>query len=214
MALGQKPNSLPVSAAAAAPAQPGPFVEREKRVVRKLVRLAGERAEAERTADATLRKAQQLAATTRDDAKIAAEAQHAARLEVMDRQYQQTRQSITTRYEELHGALEREAQETLEAEQTAVDSLEKKTQQALHDAVWLARNVYDAARKQAKERLDELQQQIKARVYATQSLQHTCAELLAKLDQHKVIEAANAINHDNQTEASATNGEGDAAAGA
>src|SRR3954468_22424661 len=109
MALGQKPNSSPVTAAAAsAPAQPGPFVEREKRVVRKLVRLAGERAEAERTADAALRKAQQLAATTRDDAKTAAEAQHAARMEVMDRQYQQTRQSITSRYEELHGALERE----------------------------------------------------------------------------------------------------------
>ncbi|HEY2841952.1 MAG TPA: FtsK/SpoIIIE domain-containing protein [Pirellulales bacterium] len=154
--------------------------ERVRRVVRELSRLIGERATAQTALTQAYRNEQQKAETDFAEQNAQLEARLKRDLATAEIDLKTARQTLSARHQSDHETIETESHLAVEKITRELDKIEKKTKQALNEARWLARTVFEAKRKELTEKLAETRQELQEQHRGAQLLQQEGVDWLQR----------------------------------
>lgn len=140
------------------------LIQRQRAVLRELVRLAGQRSEEEARLDRALASSQAATVELRDATLAELEARYTAESAAAQRQFETDQQQLAARYERDRQQAEQTAQATVEQLGLQLAADEKRAEQALNEARWLAQSVYEADRKRQKQQFEQVKQQLESRL--------------------------------------------------
>ncbi|MBI2826099.1 MAG: cell division protein FtsK [Planctomycetia bacterium] len=171
------------------------LVERERRLLHELVRVATERAEAEESTARAFHVAQNKVKTDFAETTAQIEARFRGSLAAADRELAATRQTLAARHGADSQAIEQECHAAVERMILKIETAERRAQQELNEARWLARTVYDASRKRLKQQIREAQKQLRVRRTAARSIEQAAADLMAGWGMAKLVDLAAIEEH-------------------
>ena len=155
--------------------------QRERAVLRELVRLASHRASEESRLDSEFREAHAAAIAKRDAAAVELEDRFRSDGAAAEQQLRTSRQQITAQFDQEFQTSERDGIAAVEQLSRELNQSEKKAEAELNEARWLAQSVYEAGRKRRKQQFDELEGQLTSRLEAALAVRREATAYLDSL---------------------------------
>lgn len=162
--------------------QPADLIQRERVVLRDLMRLASERASSQEKIDVAHRELLAALSESRSTRIDELDAQFTAQTATAERDLAAERQRIATRFEAERQQTEETYLATAEKLAQELTKSEKQAEKALSEARWLAQSVYEAERKRRKQQFDEIRQQLQGRLDSALSSQREATAFLDHLN--------------------------------
>ncbi|MES1213542.1 MAG: hypothetical protein ABUL64_03065, partial [Singulisphaera sp.] len=163
-------------------------VERERRILHELVQLVEQRTAAEHAADSAFRQGEQR--ITAEFQRATAEITTRFQQEVgnIERAERSSREAHVTQWKAQSRKIEEGSQDAVQRMVNEINRNERKAHKAVDEARWLARTVYEAARKRMSEHITELQQQLRSRLRTARAIEGDAIAWLERLGHRTVID--------------------------
>lgn len=166
------------------------LINRQRELLKRLVKLAADRARAESEAAASFATSNQAATTDYERTKAELAAQFEAERAATQQDYDLTRQRITARFESEYRAAQRESETAMDRVTAAFQAEKDKSARELQEARWEATALLDAAKNVAQGRYKELKNRIDFGIEKFRSIEADAIKLLDEWRQSCEFEPA------------------------
>ncbi|MBL9125365.1 MAG: hypothetical protein JNG90_17135 [Planctomycetaceae bacterium] len=166
------------------------LIQRERAVLRELLRLAEARPAEQARLDASHRELLAALASERETRLAELDARWHSDQAQAERDFTNERQRLVARYDAERQAAQENYRTTFEDLSQQLVKQEKQAEKELTEARWLAQSVYEAEKKRRKQQFDEIRQQLQGRLEAALASQREASAFLDHLNVDLLLEPA------------------------
>jgi ABC-type multidrug transport system fused ATPase/permease subunit len=159
------------------------LIERERFVIRELGRLAAERSQAEKNADAELQARKTALEAELQELRARAQAQFETERAAVEKEYQDTQRQLSSTFQGEYAAVETEYNEVRERLVQEYEDEKERLEKKKTEAIWSANTVHEAARLRLEEQLEEVEKKTAEAAARAPAIQKQADTLLEEWNQ-------------------------------